>query len=193
MTFGTDDTLGQAVLVPCVTAIEDIAGLIAEAEALWKAEAPAAAANCVGADWGCVGVICRTENTPAELLAKWRNHFRSKASAIPPIVDEGILHIPWPVTADDEKPADVDVVLATATKTQAKRPTAFEIADAWIDQRNGHERYFLENVRHGIRTPEDDLIWERIENRAPCWLGNEAYAEVVTLLRKEAAARPTSR
>ena len=192
MTFGIDDTLGQAVLVPCVTGVGEVAGLVAEAEALWKAEEPFAAANSIGGPWGCVGVVFRTENTQADWLATWRNHFRSKASAIPPVDDQGILRIPWPVTTAEGRPAEVGAVLATATKAEAKRPTATEIADAWIDQRYGHERYFFENVRHGIRTAEDGLIWRRIEERAPCWLRSGEHAEAVELLRAKAAGRLTS-
>lgn len=192
MTFGTDDALGQAVLVPCVTAIADVAGLVAEAEALWKAEQPSAAANSIGGSWGCVGVVFLTENTQADWVATWRNHFRSKASAIPPADDEGVLRIPRLVTTVEGRPADVDIVLATATKAEARRPTATEIADAWIHQRDGHESYFFENVRHGIRTPEDGLIWRRIEERAPCWLRSGAHAEAVALLRAEEAARLAS-
>lgn len=37
----------------------------------------------------------------------------------------------------------------------------------------------------GIRTPDDHLIWKRIERRSPCWLRTEAYAEAISLLRAE--------
>lgn len=189
MTFRTEEVFGQVVLVPCVTVIGDVAGLVAEAEALWKAEQRSAATNSIGGSWGCVGVMFRTESTQAGLLAGWSNRFRVTASAIPPVDDAGILHIPWPVTTAEARPADVDIVLATATKAEMNPPSVTEIADAWIDQRHGHERYFLENVRHGIRTPEDGLIWRRIEEQAPSWLRSGKYAEAVGLLRQEAAGR----
>ncbi len=52
---------------------------------------------------------------------------------------------------------------------------------------DGYERYFFENVRHGIRTPEDLNIWRRIAERSPEWLKEPGYAEVVSLLKSEAA------
>jgi len=81
----------------------------------------------------------------------------------------------------------MDVILATATRAEATRPTPDEIADGWIDR--GHERYFFENVRHGIRTSDDGLIWRRLEERAPRWLHGDVYADVVALLGAEGAER----
>jgi len=45
---------------------------------------------------------------------------------------------------------DVDVILATATKLNTASSQPQEVADAWIDQNRCYERYFFENVRHGI-------------------------------------------
>jgi len=67
--------------------------------------------------------------------------------------DAGTLRIAWPVTTVERRPANVDIILTTATKAEATRPTATEISDAWVDQSDGHERYFFENIRHGIRRP----------------------------------------
>ncbi|WP_411857810.1 hypothetical protein [Roseiflexus sp.] len=78
----------------------------------------------------------------------------------------------------------MDVILATATRANTEQPTVNEIADAWIKS-CGYERYFFENVRHGIRTPEDVRIWRRIEERSPSWLGRYPNEEMV--LRVEAA------
>ena len=58
---------------------------------------------------------------------------------------------------------------------------------AWISQDQGHELYFFENVRHGIRTPDDLLIWKRIENAKPSWLRNDAYTEAIAVLQREVA------
>ena len=54
-----------------------------------------------------------------------------------------------------------------------------------ICQDQGHESYFFENVRYGIRTPEDRLIWQRIEERRPRWLEGPAYGDAVAILRAE--------
>lgn len=126
---------------------------------------------------------------PAGWLRVWAGHFGATASAISPVDENGVLRIPWPTTTLEGAPAGVDVILATATKAEAMCPSAEDIADAWLDQNKGYERYFFENVRHGIRTPEDSLIWRRIEQRRPHWLGSDAYAEAIAILRGEAAQR----
>ena len=43
----------------------------------------------------------------------------------------------------------------------------------------GYERYFLENVRHGIRTAQDLEIWRHMEVEGPGWLKAEGYREAV--------------
>jgi len=183
MTLEPDGALGRAVLVPCGSTIASPAGLVAEAEALWKAEQSTAVATGIGASWGCVGALFAPTVT-AEWRAGWATYFRSHASPVPPVDGAGTLRIAWPVTAGN-RPTDVEMILATATRADATRPPATEIADAWIDQNDGHERYFFENVRHGIRTPVDGDIWKRIENRNPGWLRDEKYAEAIALLRAE--------
>lgn len=182
MTFVTDVAQGQAVLVPCIASIAGVGGLVSEAQALWKAELSTAAPESICASWGSVGVLF-APTVGAELRAGWEAYFRSHASPVAPVDEAGLLRIAWPVTRQG-KPADVEVVLATATKAEVTRPTVTAVADAWTDQNAGHERYFFENVRHGIRTPEDHLIWQRIEHKNPSWLREGTYAEAVALLRK---------
>jgi hypothetical protein len=75
-----------------------------------------------------------------------------------------------------------DVILATATLPEPARPTAEEIADAWADQSNGEEHYFIANVRSGIRTPEDQAIWRHLEDRNPSWLDHALRQELGGLL-----------
>jgi hypothetical protein len=128
----------------------------------------------------------REEIAPAEWMAEWADHFRQRASPTAPVDADGMLRIPWPVNAHDGSPADVDVILGAAAAAVATPPSAVEIADAWAGQHAGHERYFFENVRHGIRTPDDRAIWHRIEERAPPWLGAERHREAIELLRAEA-------
>jgi len=187
MTFAPDRPLGQGVVVSCAVSIEDISGLVSEAEALWKAEHPTASPHSIGTTWGCVGVLFRSQGVPPDWRREWANHFRAKASAIPPVDNCGLLGIPWPTKTSDNTPVDLDMILATATKAEVQAPTADAIADAWVEQHAGHERYFFENVRHGIRTTIDGLIWKRIEERQPKWLNDNAYGESVCLLREEAA------
>jgi hypothetical protein len=122
-------------------------------------------------------------------LKTWTANFRAEVlSSVSPVDADGILRIRWPERVDGSQP-DMEVILATATRAEATQPTVDDIADAWVNQEGGHERYFFENVRHGIRTAEDGLIWRGIEERAPPWLQSRAYDQAVSVLRAE-IARP---
>jgi hypothetical protein len=44
-------------------------------------------------------------------------------------------------------------------------------------------------VCHGLRTPDDALIWTRIEARRPGWLTCPTYAQAIAILRREVAER----
>lgn len=85
----------------------------------------------------------------------------------------------------DVNPADLDIILATATKLQAKPPQAVSVAVAWHGQGGGYERYFLEKVNHGFRTANDLEIWRQIEVGISIWLEAEGYCEAVEILRGE--------
>ncbi len=186
MTIGTDGSVGEAVVVPCLTTGTGVHTLFTEARALWQAEEPGTADGNISASWGCVGVCFRDKPPPADWARPWTEYFHAKkASPIAPVNSNGLLEIPWPQTIADGA-VDLDVILATATKANEKRPCPNDIADAWIDQNQGHELYFFENVRHGIRTPEDAQIWRRIENQKPVWLSRTVYAEAIEVLRAEA-------
>jgi len=186
MTFSLGDALGQAMLVPSIAVIGNVATLLAEATALWKAEQATAEAHRIGAAWGCVGVAFRTDALRAEYAAAWHDNFVLNAAAVWPVSADGILQIPWPVTLTGQR-SDVDIILSTATQLAKSPPTAIHVADAWINQHEAHERYFFENVRRGIRTPDDVLIWKRIEECAPRWLTNKEYADAISRLRADAA------
>ncbi len=182
ITFAPDGRLGQGVLIPCRLPIDDARGLLLEAEALWKAEKPSARAGEIGAAWGCVGTMFRE---PDRLLEEWNNHFRgTRVHPVYPVNANGKLSIRWPVPTTVGSSNDIDVILVTATKAQENLPSPDEIADAWLCQADGHERYFFENVRHGIRTPDDGLIWERIRSRKPRWLAEPLYQEAIAVLGK---------
>lgn len=185
MTFRPNDPSGRAVLVPCQREIETIDDLKAETAALWKAEAPNAGPNAIGSGWGCVGALLRSGEASDKLAPAWRDHFREVgAKGLSVVNADGELDIVWPET-NDSTPADMDIILATATKPEATPPRADAVADAWLGQNGGYERYFLENVRHGIRTAQDLEIWRHMEVEEPGWLKAEGYREAVEILRGE--------
>lgn len=184
MTFARSDHMGRAVLVLCRAPIGKLDSLVAEAEALWKAEG--GSTGNVGASWGCVGVLFRQGIHSEDLREGWAKYFTT--NPVPPVDKVGKLDIPWPTTLNGS-PADVDVILATATQPEARPPTAKKIADAWLCQSAGHERYFFENVRHGIRTPDDGDIWRRFKEKKPDWLKKAAYAKPIKILEGEATRR----
>ena len=186
--FRSDAVLGQAVLLPCFSSVVNVEDLIQEASALWKAERSSAQEGEVGASWGCVGMLFHREDADINLVKKWRQYFQKNSDRpIAPVDSDGILHIPWPTKLDNSPLTEVDIILSTATQAEKVLPTVEDIADAWINQGSGYERYFFENVRHRIRTAEDLEIWRRIEEQSPRWLSKPDYAEVISLLRSEAA------
>lgn len=188
MTLGTGKASAQGVIVPCVEEISGIAGLIEEANALWKAEDAYAEDGQIHKEWGCVGALFNQKMKDQKLAADWAHYFREvKAQRVSIIGEDGRLGMAWPVTLDGA-PVEFDVILATATKPQADRPTAEDVANAWIAQTGGHEEYFFENVRHGIRTPDDADIWRRIQERSPTWLTPESHKQAVGILRAECGA-----
>lgn len=184
MTMSIDGGPGQAIIVPCRTMLAGARALLDEAEELWQAEQPGAQVGSISASWGCVGVRFHDEPPPSDWSTAWAERFHAKAAPVAPVNGDGLLGIPWPL-ASANGAIDADVILATATKAEKDRPRPEDIADAWVNQNQGHERYFFENVRHGIRTPEDAEIWRRIEEQSPGWLSGDAYAEAVAILRGE--------
>lgn len=164
---------GSAVLVPCQAEVAHVQDLLAEAEALWKAEQPSAVVGDLGAAWGCVGACFYDER--CDVAIEWRKRLRGATQAVHPVDQSGILRIAWPLLVREGASIPVDVILATATKAQRTPPTAIEIADAFIAQHGSHERYFFENVRNGIRTADDHAIWERMREKSPTWINRQAY------------------
>lgn len=188
MVLRSDAKLGQAVLLPCLSSVKNVEDLAHEASALWKAERSSAQKGEVGVSWGCVGILFRSADTHINLMKKWSLYFENNSKGpVAPVNSDGILSIPWPKKLDNSPLTEVDIILSTATKAEKALPTAEDIADAWINQNHGYERYFFENVRHGIRTAEDLEIWRRIEEKSPMWLSNPNYEEVIFLLKSEVA------
>ena len=183
MCLGRYEPLGQGILAPCTKPIASAGDLIEEAKALWKAEHPKAEENRIGSSWGCIGVLNREEPYPKELLRVWAAYFRKNSTRpIYPVDAKGVLQIPWPETAKSASPADCDIILATATAAERTPPSVKDIAEAWIEQKDGYEEYFFENIRAGISTPEDHEIWWLIKERRPGWLKKPEYADAIRIL-----------
>lgn len=184
MITSSNGVLGQAVIVPCRTKVSDVEGLTTEAEHLWRAERLGTDIGSISASWGTVGVRFRDELAGAEMSKGWAERFARRGVSISPVDNKGVLDIPWPLTADHAA-LDFDVILAAATKGESINPDAHEVADAWVDQSGGYEAYFFENIRHGIRTPDDQKIWLRIQQRRPACLSTSGYSEAIAILRAE--------
>ncbi len=185
MSFNPDEPSGIAVLVPCERKIETIADLAEEAEALWQAEAPNSQSGAIGKGWGRVSVLFGNDDARKLLTANWADHFkRAGGKEFSVVKPDGQLDIAWPVGVDGV-PVDFDIILATATVPERERPLVDVIAKAWIGQSCGHERYFIENVRRGIRTNDDGAIWAQIESASPSWLAEDDYSEALVILRGE--------
>lgn len=186
MVFSSSGQLGQAVLAPCIREVSSIAALVSEAKKLWRAEQPNAPRESIGAPWGCVGVLFDPHIDRVDCVKAWADYFhRNKVSPIHPVDRDGMLRIPWPAPSTDNRTDNIDIILATATRAETEHPSPEEIASAWIKQEMGYERYFFENIQHGIRTPDDLLVWKKIENACPSWLSKPEYAETAVALRGE--------
>jgi hypothetical protein len=185
MTFAPDSAAeGQGVVVPCDASVVNVDGLLEEARQLWRAEDHHAARGAIASQWGCLGTLFNPNSTSEQDREPWCEVFRnSGARPIPPVSHRGLLAIPWPAGSADGKPVDLDVLLATATRPEVTIPPPSDVAEAWC--RQGHEEYFFENVRHGLRTPEDALIWARVEALRPPWLHDPRHAEPINILRRE--------
>lgn len=180
---------GRAFLVPSIREVETIEDLVDEAEALWRAERNATTGSGICAEWGCVGALFRGDLDDARVMNGWSQHFRSACAPTAPVHQDGILGIAWPVSMTDGAPVVADVILAAATQAEASRPSPSQIADAWIEQNNGKERYFFQNVQSGIRTADDQAIAQRLIARAPAWIGSETYASALEQLSTNPRAR----
>lgn len=184
MTVAPGEPAGTAAVVPCAASVYRIEDLVNEAEALWKAEQPSARAAAMSAAWGCVGVVFRPDNRALDWTDHWRDVFSKHASPTSPVDEHGILQIGWPPLSD-RSDVTLDFLLATVTRRACTRPTPEAIADAWINQNAGHERYFFENVRNDIRTADDLAIWKRMSQMNPRWLQKADYAEAQAMLTSE--------
>lgn len=186
--FRPDGQRGQAIIVPCLTSIDAPDSLIAEATALWQAEAPNANNGTLHASSGCVGALFREGETFARLSAAWTAHFRKvNATGVSVVNADGLLDIDWPAMQDGPV-ANFDIILATANQPEDPAPTAQVVADAWANQ-CGFENYFFNNVNHGIRTPDDGEIWRRVDEKKPCWLENKRQEceRAIDILRSHVA------
>jgi len=180
---------GQALLVPCKAGVRSFADLRDEIRWLWSAEDNKPPADRFHKSWGCVAALFGPKAIAAGFREEWKLHFQAAKPPLPCAVDkEGQLGIPWPRARDGAIVANIDIVLATATMPNPRneRPSPGDVAKAWIGQNAGYERYFIENVRHDIRTRDDAEIWSTVVETQPEWLRSEAYADVVKKLRQEA-------
>ncbi len=187
MVLQSDGAEGIGILAPCRGDVDTVQELVAEAQALWAAEAPKAASGAIGANWGCVGVSFGSVAASEAFSDEWRLHFeRTRTKPVAIVQPNGRLNMPWPTT-DDGLAVDLDVILATATVPEKEVPAPSAIAGAILAQANGDENYFLNNVNHGIRTASDGAIWRFLEEASPGWLSDGKYSEAVEILRNEAA------
>ena len=186
MTIDPDAPSGTALMVPCRRPVGSPQDLIEEAQHLWAAEQPGVEHGAIGAEWGCCGMLLRRHNR--EVAKLWSGVFRERVTdPVPPVNGSGILGIVWPEPVEG-RGLDVDVAFAAVTRPVAESPALEAIAGAWLAQSDSHERYFFENVRHGIRTHEDLEIWSHIERGNPDWLDAPHYSEPIRVLRRETAA-----
>lgn len=171
---------GQGLAVRCTRGISSPAELFAEAEALWKAEQPNAAAHRIASDWGCVALLPNPDRKiPAEIVRAWGERVgrepgygqitqaKEEGALITPA---GLLQISWPRVAPGGEPLQADLLLATANDptlagTPGGYPTAEMVAGAWNKAGGNYAEYFWSNAESGIRTFQDEEIRGRLRPR----------------------------
>jgi hypothetical protein len=177
---------GTGLLVPFKSEISNVDDLMAEAEALWEAEAESSNGR-ISAMWGSVGAAFQATDTSTALANDWTTGFKKKKSnSVEPVNAAGILKIDWPTDLTG-KPAAFDVIIATATKPGDTTPNPSTVASAWANQDKGREDYFLQNVLHGIRTADDLEIWRHLRKASPKWLKSPHHAAAMSILDAEIA------
>lgn len=173
MVFSRLAKTGHAKVVRCLRAVSTAADLIAEAEALWKAEQPSAAAGRIADYWGCVVLLCNPDRKlPEELLKAWAERVAgepnygnvTQTEDEGRLIDEnGLLLIDWPRCVDTGELVQLDFLLGTAndpeiSATRPDYPDVATIAGAWNAAASKHTEYFWRNGENGICTFQDAEI-----------------------------------
>ena len=180
MVFSRLCEIGQGKVVRCFHTVFSLAGLIAEAEHLWKAEQPGAESGRIAANWGCVALLCNPAgNTPEDILKGWaervgREPDFGNVSQIKEegrlVSGDGLLRIDWPHLVEGGAPVSFDLLLATANDprisvTSPTYPGVETIANAWNAVTSKYAEYFWKNLDNGIHTFQDDEIRARLRPR----------------------------
>lgn len=145
-----------------------------------------------GWTWGALAVLTNPDSKiPTEILAAWKQHAagqlaqchlftRHPKSERSILSRDGILRMRWPRLADTEAPADFDLLLATPTALNdaGPYPTEKEIGETFAT--HDYPNYFVENVRHEIRTAQDAAIWKTALRLKPEWAVK--YEDVTSVL-----------
>ncbi|MGB7434356.1 MAG: hypothetical protein WBR26_05630 [Candidatus Acidiferrum sp.] len=173
MVFSRLAGIGHAKAVQCSRSIVTPADLLAEAQALWKAEQPRAAAGRIADYWGCVALLCNPDRkVPENILKAWTDRVGrepdygkvTQTEEEGRLIDEnGLLLVDWPKLVETGEPLQLDLLLVTANDPaiDASRPDYPEvatIAGAWNAAASKYAEYFWKNAENGIRTFQDDEI-----------------------------------
>jgi|SRR5271166_1766663 len=167
--------LGVGYVAPCQMPIGNADDLMQETREL------AAAEGLKRWTWGAVGVLTNPNSEiPMKILATWRRYAagqlvqcdlfaKHSKSERPVISKEGVLQLRWPHLAESDSPAEFDLLFATPTALNevGPYPTEREIGETCA--RQDKPDYFIQNVRHGIRTARDSKIWKNSLRLRPDW------------------------
>jgi hypothetical protein len=173
MVFSRSAGSGHAVMVRCKHSISTVADLVAEAEALWKAEQPGAPAGRIADHWGCVALLRHPDRTiPQDTLEAWADRVGqdsdygkvTQTQVEGRLIDEnGLLLIDWPMLVESGEQVKLELLLVTAndpeiSATNPNYPAPSKIAGAWNAAGRRYAEYFWKNTDKGITTFQDDEI-----------------------------------
>lgn len=161
MVFSRSAGTGHAVVVCSTREVSTPADLVAEAEALWKAEQPGAASRRIADYWGSVALLCNPDRTISEeMLKAWAERVAqepgygnvSYTQAEGRLINQnGLLLIDWPRLVEGGEPVPLDLLLATAndpeiSATRPNYPNVTQIAGAWNAAASRYAEYFWNNT-----------------------------------------------
>ncbi len=157
--------------------IKDIGALLSEAKAMSKAEGMN---GSLENDWGKVNILFNPDKInpkiKGQILLEWRKQSGIKKRSWenyklgrekPCVNANSELNIKWPSPLDNREAqglSKLDCLIATATKPEHKTKTTYP-SDSEVAQtvKNDTSRfYFINNIKHGVNTFQDNAIWNKI-------------------------------
>jgi hypothetical protein len=162
--------IGKAIL--CQNKITSLDDITKESKYLWAAETNLSKPNNnISSHWGSVALMINPKlKQKSKISLFWKDFYKTysdfqpdKSKSEKPIIENGLLNIPWPKIINSQQKLSFDLLLSTVNNPSMVSglpvyPRTKKIAEAWINDSKGYVNYFWKNQEKGIKTYQDDLI-----------------------------------